>query len=279
MIKNWLTAAIVIFAGLMLPSSAMAATLSLSPTGGSYNRGCTFQVAVVLDASNEQTDGTDAILIYDTTKLTLSAQAVQTNTSIYPDYSNSSDPSTGKISISGIASVSQAYSGKGNMATVSFQVKSDAAPGPMTIRFDFDSSNKDKTTDSNVVERGTVKELLTQVTDGNYTIGSGTGCTSSGTTTTTGTGGTSGTGAGTGASTSTASGSGTTSKGNAPIPFPVGAASSSAQFPTSTVIPNQTDMTKGGQILSPAGSSTPLVIMGAIAGILVVLGIIGIALL
>jgi hypothetical protein len=161
------------------------------------------------------------------------------------------------------------------MATVSFQVKSDAAPGPMAIRFDFDSSNKDKTTDSNVVERGTVKELLTQVTDGNYTIGSGTGCTSSGSGTSTSTGGT----GGTGTSTSTASGSGTTAKGNAPIPFPVGAASSSAQFPTSTVIPNQTGVSKGGQILSPAGTSTPLIIMGAVAGILVVLGILGIALL
>ena len=42
------------------------------------------------------------------------------------------------------------------------------------VRFDFDPANPQKTTDSNVVEHSTISEILSSVTNGNYTIGTGT---------------------------------------------------------------------------------------------------------
>jgi len=59
------------------------------------------------------------------------------------------------------------------MATVTFTVSSTATLGPAKISFDFDPNDKTKTTDSNVVEHGTVVDLLTSAPDGNYTIADG----------------------------------------------------------------------------------------------------------
>jgi len=149
---------------------AQAATLSLLPSSGTFNKGCTFSVEIKLDTTGAQTDGTDAILIYDSSRLTATAI---TSGNIYPDYpGNNIDPS-GKINISGLASVSSAFSGTGTLASVNFTVKDNAPAGATQVRFDFDPNDKSKTTDSNVVQRGTVSDILSSVVNGNYTIGTG----------------------------------------------------------------------------------------------------------
>jgi hypothetical protein len=113
------------------------------------------------------------ILSYDPTVLSI-AQTDITNGKIYADYpGNSVDSAAGKISVSGIASVSEAYSGKGTFASLKFKVSSTAAAGATTLKFDFNPANKTNTTDSNVVERGTIADVLSSVTDGNYTVGTG----------------------------------------------------------------------------------------------------------
>ncbi len=179
------------------PVSAFAATLSLSPTSGTFNKGCNFSVNINLDTQGTQTDGTDAIILYDSSKLT--ATSIQNGT-IYSDYPGSNiDPTNNKITVSGLASVSQPFTGSGTLATINFQVLSGATAGATQLTFDFDPNNKTKTTDSNVVERGTVVDVLSSVTNGSYVIGSGS-CGAQGTTST-GTGGT-----GTGATGSTGSG-------------------------------------------------------------------------
>lgn len=157
-----------------LPTTVFAAgaTLSLSPSTGTFNKGCTFSLSVNLDTGNAQTDGTDAIIFYDPTRFR--AQAVRSGT-IYSDYpGNNIDVATGKITISGLSSVSSAFSGAGTLATIDFIVVADAPVGTSQVKFDFNAADKTKTTDSNVVERGTVADILNQVVDGNYTIGSGT---------------------------------------------------------------------------------------------------------
>ncbi|MDO8638038.1 MAG: hypothetical protein Q7R43_00555, partial [Candidatus Daviesbacteria bacterium] len=53
---------------LATPAFATGATLSLSPSTGIFNRGCSFSVDVLLDTGGVQTDGTDAILFYDPTR-------------------------------------------------------------------------------------------------------------------------------------------------------------------------------------------------------------------
>lgn len=156
-------------------SAFAAATLSLSPASGTFNKSCSFSLEIKVDTGGTATDGTDAIIFYDQTRF--SAKAIRNGT-IYQDYpGNNIDSQTGKITISGLSSISSAFSGAGTLATVDFIVLDSAPPGATQVKFDFDPNDKTKTIDSNVVERGTVADILGQVNNGNYTIGSGTGCT------------------------------------------------------------------------------------------------------
>lgn len=169
--KNIKIIIIIIVITFILSPAAYAATLSLSPSSGTFNRGCVSLIAVVLDAAGTQTDGSDAILKYDPSRI--NATSITSGT-IYPDYpGNNIDSSSGKITISGLASVQQAFSGKGTLATINFSVPENAPTGATSVKFEFDPNDKAKTTDSNVVERGTIVDVLNSVVDGNYTIGTG----------------------------------------------------------------------------------------------------------
>lgn len=236
--------------GLSAPG-VLAATLSLDPAAGTFNRGCAYQVKIQLDTQSAQTDGTDAILLFDNSKLTPPSSSV-TNGTIYSDYLNIVDAAGGKVAVSGLASPSQSYAGSGTLATVTFQVKDNAATGPTAIRFDFDPADKGKTTDSNVVERTTVAELLSSVTDGSYTIGTGTTCTGIGTPT-----------------------------GPTATPRPSGLGAPTTGTPSATVVPYKPFCQNGE--LSPncqtPGFSAPTVILATVGGILVIIGILGLALL
>lgn len=153
------------------PAQALAATLSLSPSSGTFNRGCDFTLDVMLDTQGAQTDGTDAIILFDSARFT--ANQIFEG-AIYPDYpGNNIEQASGKITVSGLASVTQAFTGTGTLARVSFTVKENAPTGTSQVRFDFDPNDKTKTTDSNVVERETVNDVLSSVVNGSYTIGTG----------------------------------------------------------------------------------------------------------
>ena len=159
---------------LALPGAVFAqvATLSLDPSSGTFNRNCPFSLKVDLDTGGAQTDGTDAILFYDASRFTATSI---TNGTIYPDYpGNNINSSSGKITISGLASMDTPFSDKGTLATVNFTVANNAPAGATQITFDFDPNNKAKTTDSNVVQRGTVVDVLNSVVNGSYIIGTGT---------------------------------------------------------------------------------------------------------
>ncbi len=156
--------------------SSQTATLSLDPSSGTFNPGCNFSLNVKLDTGEVQTDGTDAILRYDTSRLT--ATTINNGT-IYPDYpGNNIDSSAGKITISGLASVSTPFLGKGTLATINFTVVPTASTGVTQITFEFDPRDKGNTKDSNVVQRGTVVDVLNSVVNGSYVIGSAGNCTS-----------------------------------------------------------------------------------------------------
>src|SRR5581483_2133381 len=94
---------------LLLPSPALAATLSLSPASGSFGKNCNFSVDINLDTQGASTEGTDAILLYDSTQLT--AQNIVTG-KIYTDYpGNTIDNSAGKVSIFALAASDKPFSG------------------------------------------------------------------------------------------------------------------------------------------------------------------------
>ena len=151
---------------------AQTATLSLDPAAATFNTSCGFSLNVNLDTGGTPTDGTDAIIFYDASKL----NAISVNNgAAYPDYpGNNIDSAAGKITISGLASVSTPFTGKGILATLNFSVKNTAATGITQITFDFDPNNKARTNDSNVVQRGNpVVDVLNSVVNGSYTIGTG----------------------------------------------------------------------------------------------------------
>lgn len=154
------------------PVFAQTATLSLSPPSGTFNKNCSFALEIKLNTGGAETDGTDAIVLYDQSKLT--ATSISSG-SIYPDYpGNNIDEVLGKVTVSGLASVASPFTGSGTLATINFTIKDTAAIGATMVKFDFDPANKAKTTDSNVVQRGTVADILNSVSSGNYTIGAGT---------------------------------------------------------------------------------------------------------
>lgn len=172
--KKLLTPILILIFLLASPTLALAATLSLSPSSGTFNKGCQVTLDINLDTAGADTDGTDAILIYDNSKFTANSINTELTPKIYSDFPGSNiDDTTGKVTVSGLASVSSAFNGKGTMAKVNFTVKETAGTGATIVKFDFDSADTSKTTDSNVVQRGTVADVLKSTVNGNYTVGTG----------------------------------------------------------------------------------------------------------
>lgn len=155
------------------PVVAMAATLSFEPSSGVLNKGCEVTIKINLDTQGVQTDGTDVIVLYSPAQLSTSTSQI-TNGTVYPEYPGNSVDTTGKISTSGISSVSSPFSGTGTFATIKFNVAGTLKENDkINLNFDFDPNNKTKTTDTNVVERGTIADVLSAVTNGTYTVGAG----------------------------------------------------------------------------------------------------------
>ncbi len=168
----------VLFLAPTLAQTVYAATLEISPNTGTLNKGCSYNFDVVLDTKGSPTDGTDAIFFYEQAKLTGNTNNI-TNGTIYPEYfGNNINDTQGRVFISGLAPFTQPYTGRGVLAKVQLTVKTDAAAGATTLRFDFDPNDPGKSTDSNVAERDK-GEVLSSVVNGNYTIGTGT-CASTG---------------------------------------------------------------------------------------------------
>lgn len=163
------------------PAYALAATLTLSPASGTFNKGCNFNVNIKIDSAGQQVDGTDAIILYDQSKLTASITAG----TIFPEYpGTNADNEAGRLTVSGLASISSVFSGQGTLATINFTVKENAATGATIVKFDYDPTGKSasaacmssgvNTCDSNIVPRGSLIDILSSVSNGNYTIGTGT---------------------------------------------------------------------------------------------------------
>lgn len=246
------------------PASAFAATLSFDPASGVLNKGCEISIKINLDTQGVQTDGTDVIVLFTPAQLSTTTSQI-TNGTIYPEYpGNSVDSSGGKISISGISSVSSPFSGSGTFATIKLNVASSLKEGDkINLNFDFDPNNKTKTTDTNVVERGTIADVLSAVTNGSYTVGAGS-CAAGITASPSPGAGTAGGGAG-----GVTGGQGQVLPGTSPT-----TSSQSAQY--QVYKPNLNDVTGNGKT---AGLLDNTIVLGAVGLILVVLGVAGLAML
>ncbi len=158
--------------GLIKPNLTNAATLSLSPSSGSYTVGDTFEAQIILDTEGAETDGVDIhYLNYDPSLLEVQdANVEQTGIQISPGtlYSNtplnSVDVTNGRIDFSQTTAGGNTYNGNGVLATITFKVLSQ---GTANIIFDF---TLEETTDTNVASSG--QDVLTSVANGSYTLNS-----------------------------------------------------------------------------------------------------------
>jgi len=156
--------------GLIKPNLIKAATLSLSPSSGSYTVGDTFEVQIILDTQGAETDGVDIhYLNYDPSLLEVQdADTGQAGIQISPGTLYSNTPLNSVDSVNGLIDFSQTtaggstYNGSGVLATITFKVLSQ---GTANVTFDFTSG---ETTDTNVASSG--QDVLTSVADGNYTF-------------------------------------------------------------------------------------------------------------
>ena len=225
----------------LVVSPALASTLSLSPTSGTFNKNCAFSLDVLLDTQGVGTDGADAYLNFDSSRFSMIS--IDTSGKVYTEYPGSGiDPNNAnRILISGLAPFGKPYTGSGKLATINFTVKDGAQTGATQMTFDFDINNKNSTTDSNVVQTGTSSETLSSVNNGNYIVGAG-GCASA-----------------------------------SPIPQGGNIGGSNISTPSAS-IPLKTIPTKGGEL--PSGGTYEFTATIAVLGsILTVLGILGLAFL
>jgi len=248
--------ALVVF---LTPSMAYAATLTLNPANTTVNKNCTFEIKVEINTQGQATDGTDVILAYDATKFQVTTSSI-INGTVYSDYPGNS-VTNGRISISGIAPAAQPFTGSGTFATLNVSVLPTAA-GSGTFKFDFDPNDKVKTTDTNVVQGGADPvDILSAVTDGIYTIGTGTTCTGGAVTGANGNGQGNGTGAGAGVRRLPAGGP---LAGGGNIGYPGGPATESGNLITQ---------------LPDSGLEGPTLIFVVVGGVLTVIGLLGLAML
>ncbi len=136
-----------------------AAYLSLSPTAQSVEVGESFDVDVVLNTGNSNTDAADVIINYDSAKLTLTAATLN---DLYDNRLVSNTSVVGKVTLRATASAGNYFNGTGTFATLSFTGK---AIGTASVSFDFSASS---TTDSNVAYSGS--DILGSVANGSYQV-------------------------------------------------------------------------------------------------------------
>lgn len=130
----------------------------LSPSK-SYKVGEAIRVTIRVATGGRATNGTDVVLNYDPKILEASTSGAIRPGKIYSDYPIlTADQKTGTIRVSGTTSAgSKAFNGIGIFATLNLKAIS---AGDTTLRVDF---QKDSTTDSNIVESSTTKDILEEV--------------------------------------------------------------------------------------------------------------------
>lgn len=148
---NYLQESVSISAG---SNMASGAAISLSTPKTTIKVGEEMVVSVNI-SSQELTDGTDLIIVYNPE--ILSGQPVKPGT-IYNDFPlNTVDQEAGKITVSGITSATGGVLANGLFGTIVFQAKK---AGSAEVSLEYVPGS---TTDSNVIESKTAKDLLTEV--------------------------------------------------------------------------------------------------------------------
>ncbi len=148
-------------------ASVSSAAISLTTNVTSVKVGDKFTVSINM-SSNRKTDGTDLVILYDAKVLsvdTISGKNPLILGSIYKDYPlNALDAQNSRVTVSGITDQKDGVSANGLFGSLVFTAKS---AGQTKISLDFTLG---KTTDSNVIESATGKDILGSVGNLELTI-------------------------------------------------------------------------------------------------------------
>lgn len=145
------------------------ATISLSPSSGSYSVNDTFQVNVNINTSGQNSYGVDINKlrfnpnIFQVVDADVNTSGVQISAgSLMPlTIANTVDNTLGTIQFSQLATPGATYNGSGTLATITFRVVS---AGSSSLNFDFTLGNG---ADTNIAGLG--GDLLASVVNGSYT--------------------------------------------------------------------------------------------------------------
>jgi len=141
-------------------------SLSLLPQQKEIKINKPFEVRVEINTKGKSASGADVVVTYDPKILNVSESSITTG-NIFPLYPLVKiKPEKGQIAITGVISQEEkpSFQGKGTFATIKF---TPIKTGKTTVSFDF---TKDSTTDSNIAQTKTAKDILEKVEPATYTI-------------------------------------------------------------------------------------------------------------
>lgn len=141
-----------------IPMQPQVGKIALNAPRNTYRIGEVVPVTVTVDTGSRVVDGVDLIIHYDPKILEASSGGLLKG-SILEEYPTMAiDSAKGLISISGISALQNGFKGKGLFATINLKAK---IAGKTSLAIDFEG--KGSTTDSNLVESSTSKDILEQV--------------------------------------------------------------------------------------------------------------------
>jgi len=138
------------------------ATLSFSPATGEYMfvAGTSYPVGILVDSAGKNIDGVDVVINFDPTKVQVEGSSLSTTT-VFEQYPvNTVDNVKGIVKLSGLTFSTKPVTGI--VATFRFQ---PLAKGEVNFTFNFISG---ATTDSNIADNTTAKDILGSVENGRY---------------------------------------------------------------------------------------------------------------
>ncbi len=132
-------------------------TITLSAPQNIYRINEVIPVTATIDTGAQLVDGVDLLIHYDPKILEVTSSGLIKGRILEEYPTMTADASKGLISISGISNLRSGFKGKGQFAIINFKAK---ALGKTALNIDF---NAGSTTDSNLVEAGTSKDILERV--------------------------------------------------------------------------------------------------------------------
>lgn len=154
------------------PVSSTDPTLAFSPSSSPIIKGCNFTLDINLDTGGKNVDGVDILADFDAQKLQFVSASPENKFqgNMIDTLGTSYNNNTGHFNFSVLSGFGKPLNGFGKLATITLSVKPNAG-GTTDVKFHTDPSSA---TTTNIIEYGTVNNVLKKTINGTYTINSGT---------------------------------------------------------------------------------------------------------